>query len=123
MLHIATLIFAVFYTMIFIDEAFPLLVNNLGQLCVILLFLFFVIGFVFSWFRERTTGYIFILWYILAALRLRSEGCIEQGKPAQTLGIAFYMVEDAKLKSADRIGPVKNAYPNSKNLSLNMVKG
>jgi len=54
--------------MIFIDEAFPLPVNNLSQLCVILLFLFFVIGLVFSWFRERTAGYIFILWYILEVL-------------------------------------------------------
>ena len=64
-LYISTLIFAVFYTLIFIDEAVPLPVNNIDQLCVILLFLFFVIGFVFSWFRERTAGYIFVLWYIL----------------------------------------------------------
>ncbi|MEE9461188.1 MAG: hypothetical protein V3V53_05115 [Bacteroidales bacterium] len=68
MLYILTLIFAVFYTFIFVDEAFPLPVNNLDQLCVILLFLFFVIGFVFSWFREKTAGYIFILWYILEVL-------------------------------------------------------
>ena len=67
-LYVFTLIFAVFYTLIFIDEAFPLQVKNIDQLCLILLFLFFVIGFVFSWFRERTAGYIFILWYILEIL-------------------------------------------------------
>jgi hypothetical protein len=67
-LYILILIFAVFYTIIFVDEAFPLPVINLGQLCVILLFLFFVIGFVFSWFREKTAGYIFVLWYILEVL-------------------------------------------------------
>ena len=67
-LYVLTLIFAVFYTIIFIDEAFPLPLNYLDQLCVILLFLFFLIGFVFSWFREKTAGYIFVLWYILEVL-------------------------------------------------------
>ena len=33
------------------------------------------------------------------------------------------MVEDAKLESADCIGPVKNTDTNAKNLSLDMVKG
>ncbi len=68
LLYVSTIIFAVFYVIIFIDEAFPLPVIDLDQVCVILLFLFFVVGFVFSWFRERTAGYIFVLWYILEVL-------------------------------------------------------
>ncbi len=64
-LYVSTIIFAVFYVIIFIDEAFPLPVIDFDQVCVILLFLFFVVGFVFSWFREKTAGYIFVIWYIL----------------------------------------------------------
>ncbi len=33
------------------------------------------------------------------------------------------MVEDAKLESADRIGPVENTDTNTKNITLDMVKG
>ena len=108
-LYISTLIFVVFYTLIFIDEAFPLPVDNIDQLCVILLFLFFVIGFVFSWFRERTAGYIFVLWYILEVfvgnfIWEDAAMVLVLGFPLLPMGI-FYLVY-ANRKNRDPSPPI-----------------
>jgi hypothetical protein len=37
----------------------------MDSVSVILLFLFYVAAFILSWFREKTAGYMFVLWYIL----------------------------------------------------------
>ena len=94
-LYVSTLIFAVFYALIFIDEAFSLPVNNIDQLCVILLFLFFVIGFVFSWWNQLITGLLLVGYYMIIIYLLESKIINEMGPygqftfPVLVLGILY----------------------------------
>jgi len=65
LLYAFAVTFTVFYIIFIIDEAFPVKIEDFEDLSVILLFLFYVAGFILSWFREKTAGYMFISWFII----------------------------------------------------------
>ncbi|MDX1315827.1 MAG: hypothetical protein R3356_10025, partial [Eudoraea sp.] len=60
---------AIFYTLIFIDEAFPpydpdMRESNLGIAMVFVLFVWFSLGYFYLWKNEKKAGYFFISWWI-----------------------------------------------------------
>lgn len=65
LLYAFAVTFTVFYIIFIIDEAFPIEIKDFGDLSVPLLFLFYIVAFIYSWFREKTAGYMFIAWYII----------------------------------------------------------
>lgn len=68
-LRVLSTLAAIFYSMIFIDEAFPpydpsMRESNVGILMVFILFILFSIGFYFVWKHERIAGILFTTWWI-----------------------------------------------------------
>jgi len=81
LLWLCSVLFAVGYIALFIDELIPPPETfNSDSLLGVLLLLIYLTGFILSWFREKTAGYIFIGWYLLMQL-LGSFVWAEAGMP------------------------------------------
>lgn len=68
-LRVLTTLAAIFYALIFIDEAFPpydpnMKESNFGITLVFVLFIWFLIGFVCLWKNEKIAGIVFVSWWI-----------------------------------------------------------
>ena len=109
-LRILTCIAALFYTLIFIDEAFPpyhptMKESNFGIAMVFVLFGYFMIGFYRLWNNEKIAGFIFISWWIflfLTAWLFWKYGnvTVVVGFPIFILGILLLIYASKRNKSS-----------------------
>lgn len=109
-LRIVVTIAALFYTLIFIDEAFPpydpvMRESNLGITMVFVLFIWFVIGYVYLWKNEYISGVFLSTWWIALFLTawlvwLYGNVTVILGFPIFILGILLLFYAWKKRKSS-----------------------
>lgn len=105
-LRVFTTIAAVFYTLIFIDEAFPpydpnLRESNFGIVMIFILFVWFLFGYYYIWKNEKWAGFFLITWWVglfLTAWLVWFDGnvTVVLGFPIFILGILFLIYSRKK---------------------------
>ena len=108
-LRILTTLAAVFYTLIFLDEAFPpynpdMRESNLGIAMVFVLYIYFVIGYYFTWTNEQKGGIMLMTWWLwlfLVAWLIWTYGNVTVilGVPIFILGILFLIYARKKKRT------------------------
>ncbi|WP_242155923.1 hypothetical protein [Aestuariivivens sediminis] len=94
-LRIVTSVAALFYFLIFVDEAFPpydsdMRESNFGIVMVFVLFLWFSIGYYYLWKNEKLAGLILASWWI--GLFLTAWLVWEYGNVTVILGFPIFIL-------------------------------
>ena len=109
-LKVLVTIAAIFYALIFIDEAFPpydpdMRESDFGIVMVFILFIWFGIGYYFLWKNEKWAGIMLITWWLglfLTAWQVWMYGnvTVVLGFPIFVLGILLFINSNRKESSS-----------------------
>jgi hypothetical protein len=99
-----TIVYLLLYILVIFEDVTTINFSSLEDLTILLLFLYFATAFGLSWFRERTAGYMLILYYLLEMVLILyvwtdASMIIILGFPALPIGI-FYILYAFRRDSA-----------------------